>query len=72
MTKTSVWTAFAMVIVIAAAMAYGIAITRFTYEYYTGLPQPEVKIVHEYAEGYFDGYQAGKYQALDEADEVGL
>lgn len=52
MTKSSIWTAFAMVIVIAAAMAYGIAITRFTYEYYTGMPPQEVRIVHTYDEGY--------------------
>lgn len=66
MNKPSIWTAIALFIVCVASIAYAVAVTCAERD-----PPAEVKIIHEYTEGYFNGYRTGKYYALGESDEFG-
>ena len=62
MNKTSIWTAIAMFIVCAASIGYAAAVVNAVKE-----PPKEVKIIHTYDEGYYNGYQRGKAQAIEDA-----
>lgn len=64
MNKTSIWTAIAIFIVCAASIGYA-AVTHAVPE-----PPEEVKISHTYDEGYYNGYQNGKEQALEDIASV--
>lgn len=66
MNKPAIWTALTLFIVCVASIAYAAAVTCAERD-----PPAEVKIVHEYTEGYFNGYRAGKHHALGEGDEFG-
>ena len=61
MAKKAVWAAIAMFIVCAASIGYAV-VTHAVPE-----PPKEVKISHTYDEGYYNGYQRGKAQAIEDA-----
>ena len=62
MNKPAIWTALALLIVCVASIAYAAAVTCAERD-----PPAEVKIVHEYTEGYFNGYDPFRFpQVFDE------
>ena len=66
MNKLSIWAAIAMLIVCVVSIGYVLAVVGAV----LAQTADEVKIVHEYTEGYNAGYARGKEQALEDAAEI--
>lgn len=65
MNKTTLWTAIAMIFVCAVSIGYAAVVVNAAQD-----SPEEVKIIHEYTEGYDDGYAKGKAQALEDITDV--
>ena len=63
MAKKVFWTAVVMLYIGGIFMGYFIVFDRYMQ---SSVPEPELRIVHEYTEGYYDGDENGKEQALED------
>ena len=63
MAKKAFWTAVVILYIGGIFLVYFIVFDRYMKSIVTG---PELRIVHEYTEGYYNGYQNGKEQALED------
>lgn len=65
MNKTTLWTAIVIIFVCAVSIGYAAVVVNAAQD-----PPAEVRIIHEYTEGYYDGYAKGKAQALEDITDV--
>ena len=65
MNKTTIWAAIVMIFVCAVSIGYAAAVVNAVQD-----PPEEVRIIHEYTEGYDDGYAKGKAQALEDITDA--
>ena len=63
MAKKVFWTIVVMLYIGAIFLGYFIVFDRYMQSI---VPDPELRTVHEYTEGYYNGYQNGKEQALED------
>ena len=63
MAKKVFWAVVVMLYIGAIFLGYFIVYDRYMQSI---VPDPEQRIVHEYTEGYYNGYQNGKEQALED------
>lgn len=63
MDKKAFWAVVVMLYIGAIILGYFIVCDRYMQSI---VPDPELRIVHEYTEGYYKGYQNGKEQALED------
>lgn len=63
MAKKAFWAAVALLYIGGIFLGYFIVYDRYMQKQ---VPPVEVRIVHEYTEGYNNGYQRGKEQALED------
>ena len=63
MAKKVFWTIVVMLYIGAIFLGYFIVFDRYMKSI---APDHELRIVHEYTEGYYNGYQNGKEQALED------
>ena len=63
MAKKAFWTAVVLLYIGGIFLGYFIVFDRYMQSI---VPGPELRIVHEYTEGYYNGYQNGKEQALED------
>ena len=63
MAKKVFWTIVVMLYIGAIFLGYFIVFDRYMQSI---APDHELRIVHEYTEGYYNGYQKGKEQALED------
>ena len=63
MDKKVFWAVVVMLYIGAIFLGYFIVFDRYMQSI---APDPELRIVHEYTEGYYNGYQNGKEQALED------
>ena len=63
MAKKVFWAVVVMLYIGAIFLGYFIVFDRYMQSI---VPDPELRIVHEYTEGYCNGYQNGKEQALED------
>lgn len=61
--KGTIWIFIVISLMFAASICYCFIVTSAAQE----SPVEEVRIVHEYAEGYNEGYSRGKEQGLEDA-----
>lgn len=64
MAKKAFWTVIAMLYIGGIFVGYFIVYDRYMQSI---VPPQEVRIIHEYDEGYYNGYQNGKAQAIEDA-----
>ena len=63
MAKKVFWTIVVMLYIGAIFLGYFIVFDRYMQSI---VPYPELRIVHEYTEGYYNGYQNGKELVLED------
>ena len=63
MAKKAFWAAVVMLYIGGIFLGYFIVFDRYMQSI---VPDHEIRIVHEYTEGYYNGYQKGKEQALED------
>ena len=63
MDKKVFWAVVVMLYIGAIFLGYFIVFDRYMQSI---VPDPELRIVHEYTEGHYNGYQNGKEQALED------
>ena len=63
MAKKVFWAVVVMLYIGAIFLGYFIVFDRYMQSI---VPDPERRIVHEYTEGYYNGYQNRKEQALED------
>ena len=63
MDKKVFWAVIVMLYIGAIFLGYFIVFDRYMQSI---VPDPELRIVDEYTEGYYNGYQNGKEQALED------